>query len=176
MIEEKEEKEDTGAIHDADDAKSTTEADLKHQIEVLQDKLLRVAAENENIRRRYEKQLDETREYSVISFAKDLMSVMDNLSRALDHKPSDLDEHMRNFVAGVEMTKTELSNVFAKHGVEEISPEIGGKFDYNLHHAISQMASDEHPQGSVLQLMQVGYKIKDRLLRPAAVSVVKPSA
>jgi molecular chaperone GrpE len=146
---------------------------LKLQIVDLQDKLLRSNAENENMRRRYEKQIDETRDYSIANLCRDLISVMDNLSRALAHKPKDLDEHMQNFISGVEMTKTELGGVFAKYGIEEIAPGVGEKFDYNSHHAIAKIVSDEHPESTVLQLMQTGYRIKDRLLRAAAVSVAK---
>jgi molecular chaperone GrpE len=149
------------------------EENWEAQAAEFKDKMLRMAAETENMRRRYEKQIEDARDYSVVSFAKDLVSVMDNLSRALEHLPNEMDETTKNFVLGVEMTKAELARVFAKHRIISIEPTLGDKFDYNLHTAMLQAPTDEHEPGTVLQLMQVGYKLKDRLLRPAAVSVSK---
>lgn len=148
---------------------------LKDQIEALQDKLLRAAAESENTRKRFEKMIEEIRDYSIIDFAKDLLSVMDNLSRALEYKPQDNDSQMAGIIAGVDMTKTELDSVFKKYGLETIQPTAGEKFDYNLHHAISQVVTDEYEQDSIVSIMQVGYKLKNRLLRPAIVTVSKKS-
>ncbi|MES2214952.1 MAG: nucleotide exchange factor GrpE [Pseudomonadota bacterium] len=148
-------------------------AELKSQILELQDRLLRASAETENTRRRYEKQIEETREYSITGLCRDLIPVMDNISSALAHKPATLSADMQNIVDGIEMTKTGFINVFTKYGIEAVVPVEGDKFDYNLHHAISQIPINDHPQGTILQLMQIGYKIKDRLLRPAAVSVAK---
>jgi molecular chaperone GrpE len=143
------------------------------EIDDLKDKLLRLAAEHENMKRRHEKHIDDIREYAITNLSKDLMSVMDNLSRALEHSPKDNDDTIKNFVIGVEMTKNELESVFKKHHIESIAPEIGEKFDYNLHHAILQVPTNDHKQGVILQVMQTGYKIKDRLVRPATVSVSK---
>lgn len=143
------------------------------EIEELREKLLRTAAEYENSKRRHDKQLEDSKVYSITNFAKDLMSVMDNLSRALDHVPVDCDAMTKNFITGVEMTKSELTNIFSKHGIDTILPLVGEKFDYNIHHAIMQVPTEEHPQGTILQIMQVGYKINDRLLRPATVAVTK---
>lgn len=148
-------------------------ANLQNQITALEDKLLRAAAESENLRRRYEKMIEETRDYSLLNFAKDLLGVMDNLSRALEHKPQELDSQMSGIFAGVEMTKNELLLIFKKHGLEAIEPQVGEKFDYNLHHAISQIVTDDYEQDSIMNVMQMGYKIKNRLLRPAAVVVAK---
>lgn len=147
--------------------------ELKSEIANLKDKLMRTAAEMENMRRRYEKQIEDTREYSASSFAKDLMSVMDNFARALSHKPEAENEAVKNFIIGVEMTENELMNIFKKHGIEAIVPALGDKFDYNIHHAISQIESADHPAGTVLSSMQNGYKFKERLLRPATVAVTK---
>lgn len=146
---------------------------LEDKIQELNDKMLRVAAEAENMRRRYEKQIEETRDYSVVNFAKDLVGVMDNLSRALEHLPENMDEKTKNFVMGVQMTRDELERVFTKNKIESVLPQVGDKFDYNLHAAMLQAPTDEHEPGVVLQVMQLGYKIKDRLLRPAAVAVSK---
>jgi molecular chaperone GrpE len=152
---------------------TASEENWEAQASEFKDKMLRMAAESQNMRRRYEKQIEDARDYSVVSFAKDLVSVMDNLSRALEHLPKEMDETTKNFVLGVEMTKAELARVFAKHGITSVEPTLGDKFDYNLHTAMLQAPTDEHEPGTVLQLMQIGYKLKDRLLRPAAVSVSK---
>ncbi len=148
-------------------------ANLKAQIAVLEEKILRIAAEAENTRHRYEKMVDDARSYAIFNFAKDLLSVMDNLSRALEFKPQEVDEHVSNILDGVTMTKNELHSVFSKHGLETIKPEAGEKFDYNHHSAISQVSAGELEQNSIVDIMQVGYKIKDRLIRPAAVVVAK---
>lgn len=147
--------------------------DLLQEIESLKDKLLRAAAETENVRRRYEKQIEDVREYSSSNIAKDMMSVMDNLTRSLSHTPESADDSVKNFILGVEMTQNELLSVFKKHSIESIDPKIGDKFDYNIHNAISQVPSEEHPDSTIIDVMQTGYKIKNRLLRPAAVSVTK---
>ncbi len=146
---------------------------LTEKIKSLEDKLLRSIAESENIRSRMSKTIEETREYSITSFAKDLVPVIDNLSRALEHLPKEMDDLTKNIVEGIKMTKQELESVFKKYGLEAIKPAAGDDFDYNMHHAISQLQSDEHKEGSVINLMQVGYKIKDRLIRPASVVVAK---
>jgi molecular chaperone GrpE len=148
---------------------------LTAQVEVLQDKLLRQLAESENIRTRSAKLVEEAREYAIFDFTKDLMPVMDNLSRALDHLPDILDDDTKNIIEGVKMTKAQLESVFKKHHLESIAPQSGDKFDYNLHHAISQIMTGEFSAGSIVNTMQLGYKIKDRLIRPAAVTVAKAS-
>ncbi|MCC8416395.1 MAG: nucleotide exchange factor GrpE [Rickettsia endosymbiont of Gnoriste bilineata] len=146
---------------------------LKNQIEILQDKLLRTIAESDNTRKRLEKSIEDARDYAIFSFAKDLLSVNDNLSRALEHKPQNMEGDIVNIITGVEMTKGELTSILQKHGLESIEPLLGEKFDYNIHHAISQIVSEEYDQDSVIAVMQSGYKIKDRLLRPAIVQVSK---
>jgi molecular chaperone GrpE len=150
-----------------------TREQLEHHIEDLSDRLLRTMAESENIRRRYEKQIDDIKDYAIVGFAKDLISVVDNLARAIKFQPENMTPELKSVIEGVLMTHKELESILAKHGVIAIEPKEGDKFDYNLHHAISQVASETIPPESVVGLMQVGYKIKDRLLRPASVSVAK---
>lgn len=157
----------------AEEEAEESKEDLAAELQELNDKMLRVAAESENMRRRYEKQIEDARDYSLVNFAKDLVPVMDNLSRALEHLPEEMDENTKNVVLGVEMTRGELERVFAKHKIESVAPKLGDKFDYNIHSAMLQAPTDEHEPGVVLQVMQNGYKIKDRLLRPAAVAVSK---
>ncbi|NRB11155.1 MAG: nucleotide exchange factor GrpE [Rickettsiaceae bacterium] len=146
---------------------------LTEQIEVLQDKLLRSMAEVENTRNRYSKMIDDARDHSINSFAKDLIPVADNMSRALEHIPQDLNSEMKNIVEGIKMTQNELKHVFKKHGLESIEPQQGEKFDYNIHHAISQIVTDQYKEGTIVNTMQTGYKLKNRLLRPASVTVAK---
>lgn len=148
-------------------------ANLKEQNEILQDKLLRIIAESENIKKRLEKTITDTREYAIFSFAKDLLAVNDNLIMTLDHRPQTIEGEVANIITGIEMTKGELTNIFTKHGLEPIEPQLGDKFDYNIHHAVSQIISEEYEQDSIISIMQLGYKIKDRLLRPAMVQVTK---
>lgn len=157
------------------EAQTTQIQQLQQKIGELEEKLLRSAAETENLRRRYEKMIAEAADYSIFNFAKDLLAVMDNLTRALQHQPEKPDETVLNILTGVDMTKNELHSVFEKYGLEQIKPNTGEKFDYNLHAAISQIMSSDHDHDSIVDTMQTGYKIKDRLLRPAAVVVSKKS-
>ena len=146
---------------------------LQEQVNELQDKLLRQLAEVENIRTRSTKMVDEARDYSIFGFAKDIVPIMDNLSRALEHIPENLDPSALNVIEGVKMTQSELASAFKKHALELINPQAGEKFDYHSHHAISQIVTDNQEPGTIVHTMQVGYKIKDRLIRPATVAVSK---
>src|SRR5262249_16565026 len=103
--------------------------DLKSQIETLQDKILRTMAESENIRRRYEKTVEEAKDYAIVSFAKDLVNVMDNLYRALEYKDQKHQDNntITNIITGVDMTKQELESVFQKNGIRSITPIPGEK-------------------------------------------------
>ena len=99
---------------------------------------------------------------------------MDNLSRSLQYNNSENDTNQTtNVITGIEMTKNELESIFTKHGLENINPMIGDDFDYNVHHAVSQMETNDYDQDKIMATMQMGYKIKDRLLRPAIVKVSK---
>lgn len=146
---------------------------LKEKIALLEDQLLRTSAESENVRRRYNRMIEETRDYSISNFAKDLLAIMDNLCRALGYQIQENNEQLSNVIAGVDMTKRELESIFKKYGLESITPLPGDKFDYNLHHAVSQVVTDGHNHDNIINTMQSGYKIKDRLLRPAMVTVAK---
>lgn len=174
------EKDVTPGTNQDDDILDTTSKDLEtlvssmqSEIQELHDRLLRSIAETENIRNRNAKMLEEARSYSISSFARDLIPVIDNLSRALKHCPKEGDETVKVFIDGVSLTKTELENAFKKHGLESVSPQKGEKFDYNKHNAISQVMTDEFSTGTIVDVMEVGYKINDRLIRPAIVTVAK---
>jgi len=152
-------------------------AALEAEVAEMKDKSLRAMAEAENVRRRAEREREETSKYAITNFARDLLSVADNLRRALDSLPEHLreNEELDNFLTGVEMTEKELLGAFEKHGIVPIQPE-GEKFDHNYHQAMFEVESNDHPPGTVVQVVQTGYMIKDRLLRPAMVGVAKAPA
>lgn len=143
------------------------------EINDLRDKLLRAVAETENVRRRSEKEKADAANYAMTNFARDMLAVGDNLSRALENLPSDdeLPENVKTAIEGVKMTDRELHNIFERQGIEKIDPK-GDLFDHNFHQAMFE-AETEDPNGTIIQVMQVGYKIKNRLLRPAMVGVSK---
>jgi molecular chaperone GrpE len=156
-----------------EDAQSEIVQNLQEQVEQLQEKMLRQLAETENLRSRSTKLAEEAKDYSILNFSKDMVSVMDNLTRALEHLPSEMNSDTLNVVEGVKMTRDELASAFKKHSLESIEPQPGDKFDYHFHHAISQIVTNDYEPGTVVSTMQVGYKIKNRLIRPAAVTVSK---
>lgn len=143
------------------------------EINDLRDKLLRAVAETENVRRRSEKEKADAANYAVTNFSRDMLAIGDNLSRALESMPEDTDipENIKVLIDGVKMTDRELNNIFERHGIKKIDPK-GDAFDHNLHQAMFE-AETEDPNGTIIQVMQVGYKIKERLLRPAMVGVSK---
>ncbi len=143
------------------------------EIVELKDRLLRAMAETENVRRRAERDRAETAKYGIASFARDLLSVADNLRRAISIVPEDRrdgDETLASLVEGVKVTERELLGVLERYGIRPIDP-MGEKFDHNWHQAVMQLDEPSSPPGTVVQVMQIGYAIQDRLLRPAMVAV-----
>lgn len=140
----------------------------------LKDKLLRALAENENVRRRAERQQGEASQYAITGFARDVLSIGDNLHRALAAVPEEArdNDEVESFVSGIEMTERELLSALEKHGISKFMPE-GEKFDHNLHQAVFEVEDTDAAAGTVVQVVQPGYMIKDRLLRPAMVGVAK---
>jgi len=153
-------------------------ASLKAEVAAGKDRLLRLAAEMENLRKRSEREKAEATLYAATNFARDLLSVADNLGRALQALPQEerdnAGEAERNLIAGVEITERELLSVFQRHGVKKLDV-VGQKFDPNFHQAIYEVPTDEKPAGTVMQEMQAGYAVGDRCLRPAMVGVAKAS-
>lgn len=142
----------------------------------LKDQLLRTMAELENVRKRTHREREDTAKYAVSSFARDMLNVSDNLRRAIDAVPegaADKDPALKALIDGVEITETELLNSLEKHGIKKIDPKPGDEFDHNLHQAMLEIPSTDHKPGTIAQVMQVGYIIHDRLLRPALVGVAK---
>ena len=145
----------------------------------LKDRLLRTLAEMENLRRRTQRDVEEARKFAVTGFARDLLEVVDNLGRALASVPPEArqqSEFMKNLVLGVEMTERSLLNAFEKHQVRRVEPKTGEKFDHKLHQAMFEVPTTELPPGTIAEVIQAGYVIADRLLRPALVGVAKSAA
>jgi len=152
-------------------------ARLREQLEAAQQEALYAKAETQNVRRRLEKDIADTRAYAATSFARDILSVSDNLARALESIPADLreDDRFKNLIAGIEATGREIDKVFASHGISRIAA-VGLPLDPNQHQAMIEIPHAEAEPGTVLQELQAGYMIKDRLLRPAMVAVAKKPA
>jgi molecular chaperone GrpE len=140
------------------------------------DKVLRTLAEMENLRRRTEREVADARLYGIASFARDVLAVADNMHRALATVGPELreqaDAKVKALIEGVELTERELLNILEKNGVKKFSPQ-GEKFDPNVHQAMYEVQDSELPPGSVGQVIQAGYMLGDRVLRPALVGVVK---
>jgi Molecular chaperone GrpE (heat shock protein) len=165
-----------GVPEDMIDRKGENEelAKLREELEVAKQDVLYARAETQNVRRRLEKDIADTRAYAATGFARDILSVADNLSRALSAIPAEMreDEKMKNLVAGLEATGREIDKVFASHGISRIAA-MGLPLDPNQHQAMIELPSADAEPGTIVQEMQAGYMIKDRLLRPAMVAVAK---
>jgi molecular chaperone GrpE len=149
-------------------------ARLRGDLETAQQEMLYARAEVQNVRRRMEKDVQDARAYAATGFARDVLSVWDNLSRAIDAIPADLhdDPRLKALVTGIEATQRELEKVFAQHGIGRIAA-MGLPLDPNQHQAMLEVPSAEAEPGTVVQEMQSGWMIKDRLLRPAMVGVAR---
>ena len=139
----------------------------------LKEQMLRYAAEAENTKRRAEREANDARAYAIQKFARDLLGVADNLSRALQHAPRDeaADPAVKNLVVGLEMTEKELVSAFERNGLKRIDPAKGVKFDPHQHQAMMEQPSDDVAGGGVMQVMQAGYELFGRIVRPAMVIV-----
>lgn len=147
---------------------------LREQLATAQQDVLYARAETQNVRRRLEKDIADTRSYAASSFARDILSVSDNLARALTAIPAELreDEKLKGLVTGIEATGREIEKVFTSHGITRIAA-MGLPLDPNQHQAMIEIPSADAEPGTVVQELQSGYMIKDRLLRPAMVAVAK---
>ncbi|MBN8939488.1 MAG: nucleotide exchange factor GrpE [Rhizobiales bacterium] len=141
----------------------------------MKDRLLRTLAEMENLRKRTEREVADAKVYGVTSFARDMLSVADNMRRAFESAPAEAqaeDGPLKAFVDGISLTERELLKTLEKHGVKKIEPN-GQKFDPNLHQAMFELPNPELPNGTVVQTVQAGFVIGERVLRPALVGVSK---
>jgi molecular chaperone GrpE len=141
------------------------------------DRLLRTLAEMENLRKRTDREVSDMRQYGIASFARDVLAVADNMERALEALDAELRETanpgVKSLLDGVELTERELLKVLDKHGVKKYEPKKGDKFDPNLHQAMYELPDPSQPAGTVAQVVQPGYMIGERMLRPALVGVAK---
>jgi molecular chaperone GrpE len=141
----------------------------------LKDKLLRAHAEMENLRKRAEREREETAKYAVTRFARDIVNVGDNFQRAIDAVPpgaAEQDAALKSFLDGVTMTERELLNVLERHGIRRVHP-LNEPFNPHLHQAVMEIQRTDVPSGTIVQIFQAGFMIEDRVLRPAMVAVSK---
>ena len=145
----------------------------------LKDKVLRTLAEMENLRRRTEREVADSRTYGIASFARDVLTIADNMQRALDAARQEIgnaaDPGVKALLEGVELTERELLKALEKNGVRKFDPQ-GEKFDPNVHQAMYEVPDPSVPSGMVVQVIQPGYMIGERILRPALVAVAKGGA
>jgi molecular chaperone GrpE len=171
---------DTDTVRDetAAEAPDTAEHDRLQKVEAelaeMRSAMLYARAETQNVRRRLEKDAADARTYAATAFARDMLSVADNLERGLQAIPADLraDERFKNLATGLDATGRELASVFERHGITRISA-LGEKLDPNRHQAMIELPTADAEPGTIVQEMQSGYMIRDRLLRPALVAVAK---
>jgi molecular chaperone GrpE len=163
--------EEAEADANADTGNDDVEA-LRAEIASLKDQMLRVAAEAENTKRRAEREANDSRAYAIQKFARDLLGVADNLQRAMQHAPKDAgDPLVKNLAIGLELTEKELLGAFDRNGLKRIDPPRGAKFDPHLHQAMQEQPATDVAAGGVLQVVQSGYELFGRLIRPAMVIV-----
>jgi len=166
-----------GAPIESDAEESSPETrvvELEAELAEQKDRLLRALAETENVRRRAQREREDASRYAVAGFAKDLLSAADNLRRALESLPESevRDDRTRSLLAGVAATERELLGIFERHGIKRIDPK-GERFDHNFHQAIFEAERPDQPSGTIVEVLQPGYVLHDRLLRPAMVGVSK---
>ena len=162
----------------ADNNDFNSDEDLKKELEQAIEDKKRALAEAENTRRRGIKDLEQSRKYGHLAFAREMLSVVDSLESAVNSSPQNKDEltdETKNFIVGVEMTLEQLKQVFNNHNISKIDPQ-GDKFDYNVHQAMFEKETDEVEPGLIIEVMQPGWSLHDRLLRPAMVGVSKKKA
>jgi molecular chaperone GrpE len=151
-------------------------AELTQKNAELNDRLLRLAAEMENLRKRSEREVSDTRTYAIAGFARDMLTATDSLSRALTVLPAEArdnaDGALKSLIEGIELTEREMQRLLAKHGVKPIEAE-GEKFDPHKHQAMFEVPDPSRPEGTVVQVVQAGFSIGERVLRPAMVGVAK---
>lgn len=166
-----------GAGAPAEELGSASLEQLQAEVAEWRDKAMRAAAEAENTRRRAEREMNDARAFAIQRFARDLFAAADNLERALTAAPrDDQDAAVKSFVTGIEMTEKALQGAFDRNGLKQIAPGRGDKFDPHLHQAMMEQPAGDTPGGSVIQVMQAGYELFGRVLRPAMVIVAAKQA
>jgi len=172
LIAESEESEESlGAEHEPDEQEGPNLEKIIEERDILQDKLMRTLADSENLRKRSIRDRSDAEVYGGTKLARDLLSVYDNITRALDAVSDEQRKSNAGLIEGIELTRKELINGFEKHKIIRIMPEEGDVFDPLLHQAMFEAPLPESKAGEIIQVMAVGFKIGDRLLRPAQVGV-----
>jgi molecular chaperone GrpE len=176
MSDEKTPARETPKDFDAIDGGEDIEA-LRAEIASLKEQVLRFAADAENTKRRAERESNDARAYAIQKFAQDLLTVADNLASALAHEPQDVtDPAVKNFMLGVEMTEKQLQGAFERNGLKRLAPAKGEKFDPHQHQAMAEAQGTDVAPGYIVDVMQVGYELLGRLVRPAMVVVAARNA
>ena len=159
--------------HDPEgDADAAMIEQLRVENASLKDQALRYAAEAENTKRRAEREANDARAYAIQKFARDLLGVADNLARAMEHAPTDAsDPLVKNLAIGLQMTEKELLGAFERNGLKKVEPAKGVKFDPHMHQAVMEQPAEDVAAGGVMQVLQSGYELFGRILRPAMVVV-----
>ena len=159
-----------------EETEETAEDKLKEEVKTLKEEKIRVLAEMENLRKRFDREKIDSIKYGSVNFARDILSSGDNLERALSsiNKEDDYPQSIKNLIEGLLMVKKELSTALEKNGITKIDT-LNKKFDPNLHQAMMEIENDNLDEGVVVQEIQIGYMMHDRLLRPAMVGVSKKS-
>lgn len=149
-------------------------ASLQAKVKELNDTILRQHADNENLRKRYQRELEDMSKYAVTEFARDLIEIFENIYRAKSHidLSTEQDNRVKNMFEGLEMTTKLLENIWQKHGMARLYPK-DEEFNHDLHQAISHITSPDRQNNMIVDVIQSGYTLKDRLLRPALVVIVK---
>lgn len=148
---------------------------LREENAQLKDRLLRAAADMENLRRRTERDKADTAKFAISNFARDVLTIADNIARAIEHVPeeaAEADEALKSFLEGMQVTERELLNVMERHGITRVDPK-GERFDPNKHQAMFEVENTDVDEGTIVEVVQQGYSIADRVLRPALVGVAK---
>tara|TARA_B100000575_G_scaffold179393_1_gene143914 strand:- start:299 stop:991 length:693 start_codon:yes stop_codon:yes gene_type:complete len=162
---------------DTEEDNNTKENKLDEEIEILKEEKIRLLAEMENLRKRFEREKIETIKFGSINLARDILSPADNLERALSALPEkeEYSQNIKNLVEGLKMVLKEFKNILERHGVKKIEA-IEKKFDHNLHQAMMEVERDDVDEGTVVQVVQSGYTMHEKLLRAAMVGVSKKSS
>jgi molecular chaperone GrpE len=175
-VEAEAEEPDAAAADEAPEERTPREIELEAELAATKERLLRALAETENLRRRAARDVEEAHKYAITGFARELLEVADNLSRALVSIPPRAREEIdfvRSLADGVAMTVKSLLASFERHQIAKVEPELGSRFDHNRQQAMLEIETGDYPPGTIAQVMQPGYVIADRLLRPALVGVAK---
>lgn len=173
---------DRAAATEAQDGEALSPDDqlaaLQAELAETKDRMLRAMADVENTRRRATRETDEARKYAMTGFARELLEVADNLGRALQSVPDEAkdNDQVKPLIEGIELTQKSLAACFERQKITKVDPVAGDRFDHNKHQAMFETETADHAPGSIVQVMQTGYVIADRLLRPALVGVAKKPA